>query len=174
MKFSLLITVLMLIISACNSQEQKQELPYTTKIEFEESMIQSHKRFIEKSATAINAYIDSSDYKFTASGTGLRYAIIENGYGVQPKKGNEVKINYTIKFLDGEAVMEFDKPKAMSFYIEQSDVETGLHEAIQLMKVGEKSEFIFPPHLAFGMSGNRNGIPPQSTLVYTIELEAIR
>ncbi len=164
----------MFIISACNSQEQKKELPYTTKADFEESMIQSHKRFIEKTSIAITAYIDSSDHNFFSSGTGLRYAILKKGFGAQPKKGNEVKINYTIQFLDGEAVMEFDTPKSISFFIEQSDVETGMHEALQLMKVGEKTEFIFPPHLAFGISGNRNGIPPQSTLVYTIELEAIR
>tara|TARA_R110002049_G_scaffold294590_5_gene481303 strand:- start:2734 stop:3258 length:525 start_codon:yes stop_codon:yes gene_type:complete len=174
MKFSLLITVFILIISACNSQEQKQKVPFQSKSDFDESMIESHKRFLDKSSKEITEYINRSNYTFETSGTGLRYTTLEKGSGVQPKKGNEVKIEYSIQFLDGEPVMEYATPKVMSFYIEQSDVETGLHEALQLMKVGEKAEFIFPPHLAFGISGDRNGIPPQSTLIYTIELLATR
>lgn len=174
MKFSLLSIVLVIIISSCNSQEQEKKHNYQTKSNFEESMIQSHKRFLEKTSADIELYTDSSDLNFETTGTGLRYAIIEKGSGVIPHKGSEVKIRYTIHFLDGEPVLEFSSPKILTFYIEQSNVETGLHQALQLMKVGEKAEFIFPPHLAFGISGNRNGIPPQSTLKYTIELLATR
>ncbi len=174
MKSSLLLTILIVFISACNSQEKEGNATYQSKRDFEEKMIASHKRFIEKSNQTIQNYIDSSAYSYITTGTGLRYAVIEAGAGVTPSKGNEVKIAYSIRFLDGEEVMGYNEPKVSSFFIEQSDVESGLHEALQLMKVGEKASFIFPPHLAFGISGDRNGIPPQSTLLYTIELIAAR
>lgn len=174
MKSSFLLTVLIVFISACNSQEKEGKTTYQSKKEFEETMIASHKRFIEKSNQTIQRYIDSSDYLYITTGTGLRYAVIEAGAGIKPEKGMEVKISYSIEFLDGEDVMGYKEPKVSSFFIEQSNVETGLHEALQLMRVGEKASFIFPPHLAFGVSGDRNGIPPQSTLLYTIELIAAR
>jgi FKBP-type peptidyl-prolyl cis-trans isomerase len=174
MKSILIFAVFGLLFTSCNSQEQKQELQYSSKKDFDEAMIESHKKFIQKSDDAIAVYIDSSNYTFETTGTGLRHAVIAEGVGVIPKIGDQVKINYIIRFLDGEPVLDFEKGRNLEFFIEKSDVETGLHQALQLMKVGEKAEFIFPPHLAFGMTGDRNGIPPQSTLIYTIELLAVR
>ena len=173
-KWVTIMAVFCFLISSCNSQEQKQEIQYSSKKEFEDAMIESHKKFIQKSDDQIKQYIDSSAYTFETTGTGLRHAIISEGVGVIPKVGDQVKISYTIRFLDGEPVMEYEHGKNLEFFIEKSDVETGLHQALQLMKVGEKAEFIMPPHLAFGISGDRKGIPPQSTLIYTIELLAVR
>lgn len=174
MKSILIFVVFGFLFTSCNSQEQKQELQYSSKKNFEEAMIESHKKFIQKSDDEIATYIKSSEYTFETTGTGLRHAIINEGIGVIPKIGDQVKIKYTIRFLDGEPVIEYEQGRNLEFFIEKSDVETGLHQALQLMKVGEKAEFILPPHLAFGMSGDRNGIPPQSTLIYTIELLAVR
>lgn len=173
-KYSIISAIFIAFITSCNSQVQNETIQNQGGVNFEEAMIQSHKLFVEKSTKAINQYVNQSDYEFITTGTGLRYAIISTGVGVRPVKGNEVKIEYIIEFLDGEKVLNYEKPKTISFYIEQSSVESGLHEALQLMKLGEKASFIFPPHLAFGMSGDRQGIPPQSTLLYTIELLAIR
>ena len=50
------------------------------------------------------------------------------------------------------------------------NVETGLHEGIKYMKVGEKAKMILPSHLAHGLIGDSKKIPPRSTIVYDIEL----
>ncbi|HVA97909.1 MAG TPA: FKBP-type peptidyl-prolyl cis-trans isomerase, partial [Bacteroidia bacterium] len=61
-----------------------------------------------------------------------------------------------------------------SFLIGEDQVETGLHEAIQLMHVGDKALFIIPSFLAAGMVGDKEKIPPKATVVYEIELVSLK
>ena len=58
----------------------------------------------------------------------------------------------------------------MRFKIGQGGVESGLEEAVLLMSVGDKGRFIMPPHLAHGLLGDNNKIPPRSIIVYQAEL----
>jgi FKBP-type peptidyl-prolyl cis-trans isomerase len=49
-----------------------------------------------------------------------------------------------------------------------------LHEGIQLLHVGDKAIFILPSHLAHGLLGDEDKIPPHSAVIYDIELLGIR
>ena len=51
-----------------------------------------------------------------------------------------------------------------------SNEESGLHEALQLMKVNEKARLIVPSYLAHGLLGDSEQIPPQSILLIDVEL----
>ncbi len=166
--------LLCLLVQSCNSQENKKDFNFKSQKDYDDMMIESHKKFNQDLEVKIEQYIDSSNINFQRTGSGLAYGVLQKGSGINPKLGNEVRIKYNVRFLNGDTIIGYENIQNLSFYIEKSDVETGLHEALQLMKVGEKAEFIFPPHLAFGISGNRKGIPPQSTLIYNIELVAVR
>jgi FKBP-type peptidyl-prolyl cis-trans isomerase FkpA len=50
------------------------------------------------------------------------------------------------------------------------NVESGLHEGILYMNEGSKALLVIPSHLAHGLVGDMNKIPPKSTIVYDIEL----
>jgi len=50
------------------------------------------------------------------------------------------------------------------------NVESGLHEVILLMKVGDKAKVVLPSHLAFGLTGDSSKIPHSTPLVYDIQL----
>ena len=126
------ILIFSVFIQSCNSQEQSNKKQPQSQKEFNEKMINSHRQFLEGIALQIKAYTDSSGYEFKRTGTGLNYAIFENGVGVVPKVGDEVRVRYSIRFLDGEPVLKNQKPKMMDFFIEKSDVERGFHESLQL------------------------------------------
>ena len=64
------------------------------------------------------------------------------------------------------------KGQPQEFIVALDDVEAGLHEGIQKLAIGDKAIFILPAHLAHGVSGDQSAIPPQSPLVYDIELIA--
>ena len=60
------------------------------------------------------------------------------------------------------------------FLVCRDEVESGLHEAIQYLKVGDKAKVIIPSHLAHGIAGDFEKIPPRSTIIYDIHLIAVK
>jgi FKBP-type peptidyl-prolyl cis-trans isomerase len=83
-------------------------------------------------------------------------------------------IDYSVSLLDGTECYSSKSTGPQEFRIGQDNVESGLHEAILLMKVGDKARFILPPHLAHGLIGDQNKIPAMSTIIYDVELKALR
>jgi FKBP-type peptidyl-prolyl cis-trans isomerase len=53
------------------------------------------------------------------------------------------------------------------------NVENGLHEAIQYLRVGDKAKIILPSYLAHGLTGDSDKIPPMASVLYDIELVEI-
>ena len=54
--------------------------------------------------------------------------------------------------------------------VDQSEVESGLQEAIKLLSTGDRAKFIIPSHIAHGLLGDLNKIPPLRTLVIDLTL----
>ncbi len=96
-----------------------------------------------------------------------------NGNGQQAKVGNIALINFEISLLNGTVVYSSNN-KPEEFVVGKDNVESGLHEAITYLKVGDKAKLIIPIHLAFGLAGDMNKIPPRSTIVYDIELVSLK
>lgn len=100
--------------------------------------------------------------------SGLQYAIVKEGDGASPKATDRVSVHYRGTLIDGR---EFDsshrRGTPASFTLNK--VIPGWTEALQLMKVGDTWNIFIPPNLAYGETG-RPGIPPNSTLVFEIEL----
>lgn len=114
-----------------------------------------------------------SDYKKTNSG--LYYVVNKAGSGLSPKDGQKVTVNYTGQFLDGEAFDSNTDPKfkhvaPFDFPLGQHRVIAGWDEAVSLMKKGEKATFYIPSDLAYGSRGAGGRIPPNSVLIFNIEL----
>ena len=105
--------------------------------------------------------------------SGLKYIILENGRGKQPSKGTRVSIRYSGSLLDGTVFHDSSKRKTpFSFNVGVGDVIAGLDEAIMSMKKGEKRTVIIPPELGYGEKEAAGIIPPNSWLVFEIELVA--
>lgn len=105
--------------------------------------------------------------------SGLQYKIIIEGDGSQPTAQDIVEIYYHGYLLNGR---EFDgtdiiRPPAV---FRVNGLIKGWIEALQLMPVGSIWEIYVPPHLAYGEKGTGSVIPPNSTLVFELELVSIR
>ena len=108
--------------------------------------------------------------KAIKTSTGLRYVVNKEGTGEEkPTKGAMVKAHYTGKLLDGRIFdSSVQRGEPIEFPIGQ--VIPGWIEALKGMKKGEKRTLIIPPNLAYGVRGRPPVIPPNSTLVFDIEL----
>jgi FKBP-type peptidyl-prolyl cis-trans isomerase len=103
----------------------------------------------------------------------MHYWIYEKGTGVQAKLDDYASIVYKVELLDGTLCYEAKKDKPGVFKIGQDAVETGIHEVVLLMRVGDKARVVLPSHLAFGLTGDSSKVPKSSPLVYDIELIAL-
>jgi len=92
------------------------------------------------------------------------------GKGPAAKTGDKVRVHYLGTFPDGKKFdASRDHGKPFDFTIGQGMVIKGWDQGVVGMKVGEKRKLVVPPSLAYGPRG-RPGIPPNSTLVFEIDL----
>jgi FKBP-type peptidyl-prolyl cis-trans isomerase FklB len=108
--------------------------------------------------------------KTTASG--LQYKVLKEGAGAQPKSSDSVTVNYRGTLLDGtEFDSSYKRGEPATFPV--GGVIKGWTEALQLMKVGSKFQLFIPANLAYGEQG-RPGIPPNSVLIFEVELMDVK
>ena len=81
-------------------------------------------------------------------------------------------VHYHGTLLDGTVFdSSVQRGEPISFPLNR--VIPGWTEGLQLMKVGDKFKFVIPPDLAYGAASPSSKIPPNSTLVFEVELLAI-
>lgn len=112
-----------------------------------------------------------TEMKTTASG--LKYLVMKQGTGTaSPKATDTVKVHYHGTLLNGTVFdSSVQRNEPISFPL--NGVIPGWTEGVQLMKVGDKFKFEIPPALAYGESSPAPTIPPNSTLVFEVELLGI-
>lgn len=101
--------------------------------------------------------------------SGLQYQVINSGKGKTPNARSQVTVNYEGRLIDGTV---FDSSIARNQPVEfqVSQVIAGWTEGLQLMKEGAKYRFFIPAKLAYGEIGSGDSIPPNSTLIFDVEL----
>ncbi len=105
--------------------------------------------------------------------SGLQYKIIKAGNGPKPKLTDEVTTHYRGTLTDGtEFDSSYKRGQPTSFPV--NGVIAGWTEALQLMPVGSKWQLFIPSNLAYGERGAGGVIGPNATLVFDIELLAIK
>ena len=106
--------------------------------------------------------------------SGLKYVDLIVGDGPSPQVGKTVSVFYRGTLENG---MEFDSTKGRipyRFIIGVGNVIKGWDEGLMTMKVGGKRKFTIPSELGYGKAGNPPKIPPNSTLLFDVELVDVK
>lgn len=132
-------------------------------------------KLVTTTATILIAFsfqANAADTKEVKTDSGILITTIKEGSGENPSKSNTVSVHYRGVLLDGK---EFD-----SSYIRGQPATFPLNrvipcwtEGVQTMKVGGKVKLTCPPNLAYGSRGVPGVIPPDSTLIFEVELLGI-
>lgn len=105
--------------------------------------------------------------------SGLQYEVITEGTGPAPKATDMVTTHYRGTLIDGtEFDSSYKRGEPVTFSV--GGVIKGWTEALQLMKVGSKWKLYIPSELAYGAQQRGQHITPNSTLLFEIELLAIK
>lgn len=109
---------------------------------------------------------------WTETASGLQYKTVTEGTGVSPTADQTVKVHYAGTLIDGTQFdSSYERGEPVEFPL--NGVIPGWTEGVQLMKVGGKTDFAIPSDLAYGPQG-RPSIPPNSVLLFTVELLEIK
>jgi peptidylprolyl isomerase len=109
-----------------------------------------------------------------AAPSGIFYEILVEGEGARPAAGDTVQMYYKGMFLDGRVFDSSDiSGVPLEFPVGQGIVIPGFDETALDMRPGEKRLVIIPPELAYGERGAGGIIPPDSFLVFELELAAV-
>ena len=116
-------------------------------------------------------YANSKQLKPITTASGLQYAITKLGTGAKPIAGQSVTVHYRGTLLSGQ---EFDssigRNQPFTFNIGQGAVIPGWDEGVMLLPIGTKATLLIPSELAYGERGAGANIPPNSPLIFEIEL----
>ncbi len=106
--------------------------------------------------------------------SGLQYEILFLGEGNQkPNATNNVTCHYEGYLING-AIFDSSKKRGVPATFPLNRVISGWTEGLQLMPIGSTFKFYIPPHLAYGDRQMGSDIPPNSTLIFEVELLAIQ
>jgi len=106
--------------------------------------------------------------------SGLKYTITKHGNGVTPTRGNNVRVHYTGKLLNGQLFDSSRNRQPFDFVLGVGQVIAGWDEGIALLKVGDCATFIIPSELAYGDAGAGPLIKAGTTLVFEVELMSFK
>jgi FKBP-type peptidyl-prolyl cis-trans isomerase FkpA len=117
--------------------------------------------------------------KMTTTASGLKIEDTKVGTGATPKSGQTCVMHYTgWLYVDGAKGQKFDssvdRREPFEFQIGRGMVIKGWDEGVASMKVGGKRTLIIPPELGYGARGAGGVIPPNATLMFDVELLAVK
>ncbi len=152
------------------SDEEMSKAIQTMQNEMMSKRAEEGKKNKEEGEKFLSENKKNKNIKVTASG--LQYEVIKEGKGLSPKDTDTVQVHYRGTFIDGK---EFDSSKGSGAPVEfpVNGVIKGWTEALKLMKVGSKYKLYVPSELAYGERG-QPGIPPNSVLIFEVELVGIK
>ncbi|MFO0495735.1 MAG: FKBP-type peptidyl-prolyl cis-trans isomerase [Flavobacteriia bacterium] len=163
--FILLLTFVFL--SSCGGEKDKNETVDWN----QKKSTDFNKELAIEQELQIKMYLEQrKSWNMIKTGSGLQYYIYEKGEGDNAVAGFIAQVETEISLLDGTQCYMTAKDEMEEFVIDKSDIESGVQEGIKKMRVGDKAKLIIPSHLAHGLTGDMEKIPPLAVIVVDIHL----
>jgi FKBP-type peptidyl-prolyl cis-trans isomerase len=168
-KILCLFLVLMIVTTACRQKERRH--PDRDKFNEQKELVDRANRYlVGQDKELIGSYAARRGWHMQTTESGLYYEIWEHGTGAPVQTGMYALINYELSLLDGTPCYSSRESGPKKILVGQSSEETGLIQGLLMLREGDKARFILPPHIAHGLLGDENRIPPRSVIVYEVEL----
>ena len=119
--------------------------------------------------------VNTGNVQIVTTETGLKYVDEVPGMGSLPKQGKPVQVHYTGWLENGKKFdSSVDRGEPFEFILGVGQVIKGWDEGVSTMKVGGKRKLIIPAQLGYGAKGAGGVIPPNATLIFDVELLAVK
>jgi FKBP-type peptidyl-prolyl cis-trans isomerase len=164
-----------ILLGSCGDNQEEPEAKLIDEAKLKQQLQDVQKPSLVQEKDIIDSYVKQHQLDMQVTQTGLRYLILKtNPKGKAIQTMDIVTVKYEVSLLDGTVCYSSDKKGPKSFKVDFDNVEDGLHEGIKLLHDGEKAVFILPSHLAHGLTGDNDKIPPKSPVLYEIEVLSVK
>lgn len=171
---SFLIGVSVFFVACKPSQEQEEKNAYNHE-KVKQQFVKANQQVVVKENDEMDYYQKSHQMTFIKTTSGIRYYVYKaSSKGDSIKNDDVIKINYTVSLLDGTECYSSKTDGAKEFTVGMENIEDGIHKAVLFLKAGDKALVLIPSHLAHGLLGDSKKIPPQSPILYDIEILSVK
>ena len=154
--FSLMLA-LTLLLSACNKTSTPEKCTYTAPTAVASAV----------EIANLKAWLDANSLTYTRHSSGILYKIVAPGSGMTPVVCSNVMVKYIGRLTTSDTPFD-QNTTGIAFSLGQ--LITGWQIGIPLVQKGGSIILYIPPSLGYGASGAGSSIPPNSNLVFSIEL----
>jgi len=142
--------------------------------ELKEKLLEANKNRVGIEKGKIDSTTNGLGWDLESTGTGLRYQVYETANGDSIKLSDVVEVKYVITYLNGDSIYSSKNGSSQFFTVGRDNIESGIHEVVTYLKVGDKAHVVLPAHLAHGFMGDNQKIPSNTTLLYDLEIVSVQ
>ena len=165
--------IFLLLFSCQNTKDDNKKSVLNIGKFDKQSSIKINKIWIKDEIFKIDQYCNRQGWEMLNTESGLRYKIISssNSY-IMPISGSNLVISYDIRLMDSKQTKCYhsDSGGYAKFKVDQSMIESGIHEVVTYLHKNDSALVILPHHIAHGITGDSKLIPPLSTVLYFIKI----
>ena len=166
-----LLLLVIALLQACANPPKEEKHIMINKEAVKKQFVEANKLLAKKETDDMDAYARNHKMNFINTDLGLRYFVYAPSVkGDRIKDGSEITMDYRVSLLDGTECYSSKESGARKFIVGKEDIESGIQAGVKFLKKGDKAIFLIPSHLAYGLLGDMNKIPPQMPIVYDIHI----
>jgi FKBP-type peptidyl-prolyl cis-trans isomerase FkpA len=168
-----------IVFFSCGTEKPKEKPHYAyNEKAIKDQFVKANQALTQKENDDMDSYVSMHHMAFVKTNSGVRYFVYKPSLkgdsikqlGDSIRNENVIKADFTVSLLDGTECYSTAKEGARTIVVGHEDIESGLQIGLQYLKKGDKAIILIPSHLAHGLLGDMNKIPPQTPIVYDIQI----
>jgi FKBP-type peptidyl-prolyl cis-trans isomerase len=134
--------------------------------------MKANQMVIQKENDEMDYYAKTHHMNFVRTASGIRYFVYKPAEkGDSIRDNMEITMDYKVSLLNGTECYSSQKDGKKTFIVGHEDIESGIHKGVQYLKKGDQAVLLIPSHLAHGLLGDMNKIPPQTPIIYDVKID---
>ena len=167
--------IVLFAVCACGPGKNQHETENFDEGKVKQQFIKANQQVVAKENDEMDYYQKSHHMAFVKTTSGIRYYVYKpSAKGDSIKNDDVVKMNYRVSLLNGTECYSSDTDGPKEFTVGMENIEDGIHKAVLFLKSGDKALILIPSHLAHGLLGDSKKIPPQSPIMYDVEILSVK
>lgn len=157
-----------LLVAGCDPPVQEQKEQSTDVVS--EQLIRANQYMQQRHQDQISAFLDRVGWNAEVTPSGLWIVIRKPGEGRRITENSRVTYTFESTLLDGTPCYSASVEHPKEIVVGQGALESGVEEGLKKLLEGSDAVFLIPPHLAHGNFGDREKIPGNSVLIYSLKV----